>query len=90
MATKYRQRILDHVRQLKETTGCVDCGPDIRHPYYRLQFDHLPGHDKVERINRLIWRASHATILEEIDKCDIVCANCHADRTYKRQMGLMD
>ena len=29
--------------------------------------------------NKPLWR-----ILEEIQKCDVVCANCHAVRTAKR------
>lgn len=90
MATRYRQKILDEVRALKEATGCVDCGPGINHPYYVLQFDHMPGFEKSEKINRLLWRASHATIREEITKCEVVCANHHAIRTYERIMETIE
>jgi NAD-dependent dihydropyrimidine dehydrogenase PreA subunit len=85
MATNYRQRILDEVRKLKEETPCADC--EENHPYYVIQFDHRPGTQKIDKINRLIWRASRKTIFEEIAKCDIVCGNCHAKRTYHRQMN---
>jgi len=32
--------------------------------------------------------ASHGIerILAEVDKCDIVCANCHRLRTYQRRL----
>lgn len=26
-------------------------------------------------------------LLEEIKKCDVVCANCHTTRTYLRRIG---
>lgn len=60
---------------------CMDCGetdPVV------LQFDHL--RDKVANIGAMIriLGASWKTIKEEIDKCEVVCANCHTRRTAKR------
>lgn len=28
------------------------------------------------------------TILDEIGKCELVCANCHAVRTFERALGV--
>lgn len=62
---------------------CVDCGetdPIV------LEFDHLPGFEKRRDVGTMIasgtW--SWATILEEIAKCEVVCANDHKRRTSKR------
>lgn len=49
-----------------------------------LQFDHVRG-NKVESISMLV-RASAPMdkIIDEIAKCDVRCANCHARRTAKQ------
>lgn len=58
---------------------CVDCGVQY-HPA-AMQFDHVRG-QKLYTISR--WRSNPRTSMEtlvaEIAKCDIRCANCHATR----------
>lgn len=71
-----------HVQQLKESSPCVDCGQFYR--YFVMQFDHI-GADKVADISSMISRrAPWKRVLEEIAKCELVCANCHATRTWAR------
>lgn len=62
--------------------GCADCG--YNKDAYALQFDHIHG-DKKKNVSDLI-RSDYAwkTVLEEIEKCEVVCANCHAIRTKSR------
>lgn len=63
---------------------CQDC--NIQYPPWIMQFDHRDpskkqftiGTGKTLKLSR---------ILEEIAKCDVVCANCHFDRTYRRRMN---
>jgi len=59
---------------------CVDCGEsDI----VVLQFDHVRD-KKAEDISRMMsypWK----TILKEISKCEVRCANDHARRTSERR-----
>jgi len=50
-----------------------------------LEFDHLPGTTKVGSIANLKGRIPNQALLDEIAKCEIVCANCHAIRTVNRQ-----
>jgi hypothetical protein len=35
-------------------------------------------------VSDLVRRGSRARVLEEIEKCELVCANCHAARTVRR------
>ena len=59
---------------------CTDCGegdPVV------LEFDHLG--DKLFTIGQVLTYRSWSDILAEMEKCEVVCANCHRRRTKKRQ-----
>lgn len=64
--------------------GCTDCGynKDAR----ALEFDHLPGTEKTNTVMALCYK-SWNVIWAEVEKCEVVCANCHAIRTMDR-LGL--
>jgi hypothetical protein len=60
---------------------CVDCGAS---DFRILEFDHLKN--KKRAVSELVLRAcSIDTIKQEIDKCQVCCANCHRIRTYNRR-----
>jgi hypothetical protein len=62
---------------------CVDCGePD---PVV-LEFDHL--RDKSFNIGQALPYRRWPSILAEIEKCVVVCANCHRRRTARRRGSL--
>jgi hypothetical protein len=63
----------------------VDCGE--KYPYFMLHFDHLPGYEKVADITRLVRTSKWSKIEEELAKCEVVCANCHAIRTNNRKIN---
>jgi hypothetical protein len=69
------------VREAKNRP-CTDCG--VRYPHYVMQFDHLPEHTKLFGINGGYKSRGLGAIMAEIAKCELVCANCHAERTYRR------
>ncbi len=69
------------IRQIKETNPCTDCGK--YYPYYVMQFDHIGTAVKSFQISNFGAR-SWATIEAEIAKCELVCANCHAIRSWER------
>lgn len=74
-----RRKMRAYVRQQKDKP-CADCG--VRYPYYVMQFDHL--RDKKYSVANLVNLNSRAKIDLEIAKCEVVCANCHAERTHRR------
>lgn len=71
----------DFVNRIKDNP-CADCG--VRYPPYVMQFDNI-GTESHINVARLVSRAvSEERILREIEKCELVCANCHAERTFSR------
>lgn len=74
-----------YVRELKEASPCADC--NTRYPYYVMQFDHLDSESKIDSVSRLATY-SMKKVVEEIAKCELVCANCHAERTHSRRMDV--
>ena len=86
----YKARAVDYKRRcLTERTRllldffvlhpCVDCGetdPVV------LEFDHL--RDKQFEISAMLTYRRWEAVLAEIEKCEVVCANCHRRRTSSR------
>lgn len=83
----------------KVSNGCSACGFDS-HPA-ALHFDHIDAATKYRtRVGRPVHpadmvkggrdgfpRYSWATILGELSKCRVMCANCHAARTTEQRQG---
>ena len=69
------------VKDIKANTPCVDCG--VLYPPYVMDFDHRDPSTKIDKVSRLASQTtSRERLLAEIEKCDLVCANCHRERTY--------
>jgi hypothetical protein len=80
--SRYRRRNSEIIRESK-CKPCADCG--IQYPYYVMDFDHRQGEIKVINLGNA-RRLTRPKILEEIAKCDVVCSNCHRERTYQRKL----
>ena len=80
---KWQDEFIQWYNDLKDKP-CSDCSNSFDPEC--MQWDHLPEYDKVEGVGRLArttW--SKEKVLEEIKKCELVCANCHALRTKNRR-----
>lgn len=75
-----RKKLYKYCNALKESTPCTDC--KLKYPHYIMDFDHL--RDKKFNISRITCGLE--TLKKEIEKCEIVCANCHRKRTYMRKL----
>jgi hypothetical protein len=62
---------------------CADCG--IKYPPYVMDFDHVHGEKKFGLGMMSGKGVSIARLQEEINKCDVVCSNCHRIRTHNRR-----
>ena len=82
--SEVRDRNRAYVNKIKTEAPCADCG--VSYPPYVMQFDHL-GEDKDRDIATLTRSpVSLARLMVEIAKCEVVCANCHAERTHERRV----
>lgn len=79
-----RIRYAEKSRLLREAKNrpCLDCGRQF--PPFVMDFDHRDGEIKLGNIGSLIQRWSWARLQTEIEKCDLICANCHRIRTARR------
>ena len=81
---KRRLELREWVYAIK-STPCFDC--DLAYPPEIMQFDHTEEGTKTSTISRMVSGLyGKRMILNEIAKCDLVCPNCHAIRTFKRRM----
>lgn len=83
-----RAKLLAWARQLKADTPCSDCGFKF-HPV-AMQWDHISTNKEVNVSDAVRKGFGKARILAEIAKCELVCANCHAIRTWRRREELRD
>lgn len=75
--------IRELVSEYKIEKGCKDCGynsfPEA------LDFDHVIGTKCFNIGEAIAGTYSLEKLLEEINKCEIVCSNCHRVRTKRRR-----
>lgn len=77
---------------------CTDCGR--QYPIHVMQLDHIPGRGKSFNTSSVLWGkadagrdaavaelGAKAALLREIARCEPVCANCHAERTFSRHIA---
>ena len=73
-----RYRLLRHVTDaIKLISGCKNCGY-CKHPR-ALEFHHRDPATKLFDVASAVTGIGFGKFLEEISKCDVLCANCHAE-----------
>lgn len=80
--SKYNER-KNNVNELKASQKCQKCG-DSR--FYVLDFHHKDPTQKDFTISRMTSNNNHMDVIEaEIDKCVVLCANCHREFHYMQK-----
>jgi len=65
------------VRWARHVEGCCDCG--YRGNPAALHYDHVKG---TKKFGFLSYSRSWESILDEMAKCEVRCANCHISRHH--------
>ena len=74
LAREAKKRAVDY-----KGNACFDCG--VSYPDYIYDFHHLSGDTKVDNPSAILKR-EWSKAKEELDKCVMLCANCHRERHY--------
>lgn len=70
---KRRAKMKQWWREFKATLACVECGED--HPA-ALDFHHRDPNEKDFILSKFAQK-SIRSVKRELEKCDILCSNCH-------------
>lgn len=73
----------EYLQEVKDNKPCKDCGRAFR--YWVLDFDHVG--EKTAGFGKLRG-ASLEAMKAEVQACDLVCANCHRERTHRLRASL--
>lgn len=73
-------------KEFKTTLKCSICG--FSHPA-ALDFHHKDPSTKEFNLGAIGCSVSKEKIIEEIEKCDILCANCHRIHHYQENTSMV-
>ena len=85
MGKAYAAKIRQYVADYKAASPCEDCGNSF--PFYKLEFDHVWGKKEFNLSSAGVSVCSMRRVEAEIKKCVVVCRNCHAERTFRRNLA---
>lgn len=83
-AARYTITVVKWFEDLKSTLVCAVCGESR---WWVLDFHHRDPTTKEGNISVMKRRGSRKALLEEIEKCDVLCSNCHRDLHYKERLA---
>ncbi len=85
---KRKSKINEYIKSLK-VAPCTDC--EKTYPFYVTDFDHRPN--EIKNFNIAEWMKqsdkSKERIIQEINKCDLLCTNCHRLRSFNNKVWII-
>ena len=84
--TKYKRRLAQKMKIIDYLGGkCVKCGvtPDEIH-HTAFDCNHINPEEKtisISKIRGMLWEK----VKPEVDKCELLCANCHREVTWRQR-----
>ena len=80
-ASQTKRRVNKKLKVVELMGGkCVDCG--YNKSAYALELHHIDPSTKEYEPSQLISRLSWDKIYKEMEKCELLCANCHRIKTF--------
>ena len=77
-AKAYRQTCRENLNNYKSSLVCTKCGENR---WWLLDFHHENPEEKDGEISSLV--GSPSKLKKELEKCIVLCANCHRDLHYR-------
>jgi 5-methylcytosine-specific restriction endonuclease McrA len=82
VANGHRERNIGFMKEYLSDKACLHCGESD--PIV-LEFNHIDPASKRNTVSDMVRKGiSIATLMAEIEKCEILCANCHRRHTTKQ------
>ena len=82
---RIRKTEIDDIYLKLKQVPCADCKQVF--PPYVMDFDHVMG-VKSANVSKLRQGHSMVHFLAEVQKCEVLCSNCHRIRTHSRRAGV--
>lgn len=79
----YNLSLRNWLTNYKKNLSCSQCGESR---WWVLDFHHRDPEKKEGNINNILFSKGKEKTLEEISKCEVLCANCHRDVHYKLRL----
>ena len=76
---KYREKIYEYIDAVRESEPCLGCGNNDK---WVKEFHHIDPEEKLFNVSNSWKNYSLPRVAAEIEKCAILCANCHSRVTY--------
>ena len=84
---KQREKRKAWIDAYKLSKGCSVCGYNANP--VALELNHIDPNEKKFTVSRVLGSGyPWATVLEEIEKCNVMCSNCHQIHTYENKHNL--
>lgn len=81
-----KHKIIKQIMEVKQSLACIKCGNN--HPAV-LDFHHRNPKEKEVNISQALSRFGWGLerVLKEIEKCDVLCSNCHRILHYEENIA---
>lgn len=70
--------------EFRKKLSCIKCGEDR---WWVLDFHHRDPSTKEGNIAKLKYKLGRKKMMEEVNKCDVLCSNCHRDLHYQEKIN---